>query len=122
MDGPRSQDQAVSLRLVRFAEHSLFDRPRFRDAGAGAEMGDRTQDFPARSAHSQAPPEPAGGSRGVFSEEVAQAFLPVLILDRIFHSFLSPSFSRGIIAKQTPQERIPGLGPKSRCLEYMVAS
>jgi SAM-dependent methyltransferase len=70
LDRPRAQDQIVSLRLVRFAEHPFSDGSRFRGHGIGSALDYRTAHLPRRPTHRETVPESDGRSRRVLAPEV----------------------------------------------------
>src|ERR1019366_566501 len=64
-DRARAQDAAFPIRLVRFAEHPLFDGGRFRAARAAGGAGDRAAVLSYGASDGGQAAEFAGGSGGV---------------------------------------------------------
>ena len=73
----RAQDAAFPVRLVRFAEHPLFDGGRFRATRAAGGAGDRAAVLSDGTPDGGHAAEFAGGSGGVSGAEVGQASWPV---------------------------------------------
>ena len=65
ISGRAPRTRAVSVRVVRVAEHPLPDRARFREARARGRTGGGAPLLPRRPSQGQAAAEPAGGSGGL---------------------------------------------------------